>query len=407
DPVVAVGVLFVASVVLVARWLETLAAELGLARWLPVLTVGLLLVNPLLLATVGLEPYLCAALLAGLLRYGGAARPVAFGIVAGLTVLARPDLGVVVAVAALVLPGVRRRIVSATGTAVAVVLPWCVFSWFVLGSVVPDTLVIKSGAASWAGYGFRTGPLLYYGADPRIAVPSFLPVAVAALVLLGLLAVRLAGPWAPWQRVAAAAGLAAAAHYGVYGLLHTAPYHWYYAPMIVGSTLCVTIATARLSGPRAVAPVAVAALVAAGSVAIDLGNGVPWQRAVVQTNWASAAQYQRIGTDIAAALPGATIESPGEIGTIAYHCRCAIVDEFSDRGEVIGAITEREARGGPVVRLLSRLNHYHLDRTQQPRPVDARLVYQRGQAPDGPLQWPVTHWAEGPGRIVLERGAAP
>ncbi len=164
DGVVAVGVLFVGSVALAARWLHTLAAELELSRWLPALAVGLLLVNPLMLSTVGLEPYMCTALLAGLLRYGAAGRVVGFGLVAGLTVLARPDVGVVVAVVSLVLPAVRRRLLVAVAAALAVVLPWCAFSWFVLGSVVPDTLVIKAGSETWSGFEFRNGPLLYLDA---------------------------------------------------------------------------------------------------------------------------------------------------------------------------------------------------------------------------------------------------
>ena len=103
DGVVAVGVLFVGSAVLAARWLAELAVATELGRALPVVAVGSLLVNPLLLSTVGLEPYFTAALWVGLLRYGVARRPVAFGVVAGLSVLARPDMVVVVVVVALVL----------------------------------------------------------------------------------------------------------------------------------------------------------------------------------------------------------------------------------------------------------------------------------------------------------------
>jgi hypothetical protein len=402
DGVVAVGVLFVAAIAVAARWLQTLAAELGLARWLPVLGIGLLLVNPLLLSTVGLEPYLCAALVIGLLRYGTAGRPAVFGVVAGLTVLARPDVGVVVGVVALVLPGVRRRLHVAVGAALAVVLPWCVFSWFALGSVVPDTLVIKSGEATWSGFGFSNGPFLYLNAVPAAAVMSFLPVVVGLLVLLGVLAARVARRWAPWQQAIVAIGLGAVAHYAAYSALHTPPYHWYYAPMIIGGTLCAALATARLRGGFALAAAGIAAGLAIGALVVDLANGVPWQRAVVQTNWASATQYQRLGTELAAAEPGATVESPGEIGTIAYYCQCAVVDKFSDRGRVIGALDEREAESGRIGGFLLRLDHRNLDRSLQPRPVSARLVYEPHQAPAGPLQWPVTHWADGPGRIVLE-----
>jgi hypothetical protein len=106
------------------------------------------------------------------------------------------------------------------------------------------------------------------------------------------------------------------------------------------------------------------------------------------------------------AAQGRTVESPGEIGTIAYYCQCAVVDKFSDRGRMIGAIGDREAASGRIGGFLERLDHRNLDRSQRPRAVDARLVYEPHQAPAGPLQWPAGHWADGPGRIVLESAAA-
>ena len=224
---------------------------------------------------------------------------------------------------------------------------------------------------------------------------SFLPVVVGLLVLLALLVVRVTRRWAPWQQAIAAIGLGVVAHYAAYSALHTAPYHWYYAPMIVGGTLCAALGVARLRGGFALAAAGLAAGLAIGALVVDLDNGLPWQRAVVQTNWASAAQYQQLATELAVVARGQTVESPGEIGTIAYYCQCAVVDKFSDRGRVIGAIGDREAQSGRLGAFLQRLDHRNLDRSQQPRPVDARLVYQPHQAPAGPLQWPATHWADG------------
>ncbi|HEX5813097.1 MAG TPA: hypothetical protein VFY38_13390, partial [Pseudonocardia sp.] len=335
-----------------------------------------------------------AALFAGLLRYGVARRPAAFGAVAGLTVLARPDVVVVVVVVFLVLrPGWARAI----GAALAVMLPWYVFSWLVLGSALPDTLVMKIGDA-WSSYGFWNGPLLYLAVYPAATVLAFVPVVVGVPVLAGLLVVRLRGRWVAWQRAAAAAGLAAVAHYGAYCLLHTAPYHWYYAPLVVGMTLCASIVVARL---RPV--VAVPAALACASLAFDLAQGIPWDRAPISTNWATAAQYQRMGEDLHRVVGAGAVESPGEIGTLAYYCDCAIVDAFSDRGRVIGAIEARERAGGLGAALL-RLNYAHLDRAQQPLPVDFRLRYEARTPPAGPDQWPVDHWVDGPGRIVLVPG---
>ena len=192
DGVVAVGVLFVGSAVLAAHWLAELAADTRLNPALPAVAVGTLLVNPLLLSTVGLEPYLTAALLAGLLRYGVARRPVAFGVLAGLCVLARPDTAVVVVVVALVLrPGWLRAI----GAALAVTLPWYVFSWFALGSALPDTLLMKANDA-WDVFGFWNGPVLYLLKFPAATALSFLPVLAGLAALVGLLVVRPREAWA-------------------------------------------------------------------------------------------------------------------------------------------------------------------------------------------------------------------
>ncbi len=391
DAVLAVGMLFVVTAVLAARWLADLAADTGRSPALPVVAVGSWLVNPLLLSTVGLETYLTAALVAGLLRYGVARRAVAFGVVAGLCVLARPDTAVLVIVVALVLrPGWARAI----GAALAVTLPWYVFSWFVLGSALPDTLVLKAGEP-WSASGFWDGPLLYLTAYPAATTLAFLPVLVGLVVLAGLLVRRLRSAWTPWQRSATAAGLGALAHYGVFGLLHTAPYHWYYAPLIVGTTLCAAIVAVRARwGLIAAGVLACAALV------VDLQHGVPWARAPISTNWAAAAEYKQMGTDLHRIVGTGAVESPGEIGTLAYYCDCAIVDPFSDRGRVIATIEARE-RGGGLAAALLRLNYAHLDRDQQPRPVAYRLRYEAHEAPQGPEEWPADNWADGPGRIVL------
>jgi hypothetical protein len=400
NALVAVGVLFVVAAVLTAWWLAALGDQLGLSTALPIIAVGLLLLNPLLLSTVGLEPYLTAALFAGMLRYGAARRGGSFGVLAGLTILARPDCAVVVIVVALVLrPGWARAI----GAVLLVTLPWYVFSWLVLGSALPDTLIIKAGE-SWSQYGFWNGPALYLDIYPGPAALGFLPVVLGVSVLAGLLIFRLRETWEPWQRSAAAAGLGGVAHYGVYGLLHTAPFHWYYAPLIVGSTLCFAIATARFPGRLAAAGAVVPAVLACASLVVDVTHGLPWQRAPITTNWATAAEYQRMGQDLHGIVGTSAVESPGEIGTLAYYCDCAIVDAFSDRGRVIDAIEARERESDDLAAALLRLDYVHLDVSQQPRPVGYRLHYEARLPPSGPDQWPSDNWIDGPSRIVLLRG---
>ena len=357
-----------------------------------------------MLSTVGLEPFLCAALIAGLLRYGAAGRPVAFGVVTGLLALARPDVVVVVVVGALVFPGVRRGVLRAVGSALAVALPWYVFSWFALGSALPDTLILKTNGETWGGRGFWAGPGLYQLVAPRTAALTILPVAAGALVLAGLLMARLVRRWEAWQRAAAVAGLGGAAHYAVYGLLGTAPFHWYYAPAVIGTTLCAAIATCRTQRPAALLGLGLALALAVLSLGDDLAQGVPWVRAPLSSNWATDAEYTRMGADLRGIVGTRTVDSPGEIGTLAYACDCSIVDAFSDRGRVLGAIAAREAAADPVTRWLLELNYTHLDRTQRPRPVDLRLGYEAKVRPSGPQQWPGNHWTSGPGRFVLIPG---
>lgn len=409
DPVIAVGVLFVVCTVTAARWLSSLADMLGASRVTPYLGTALLLLNPLLLSTVGLESYLGAALIIGLVHFGAQGRSVGFGVIGGLAFLTRPDLAVFVIVGALLFPGVRRDVVRALGAAALVAGPWHLWSWFALGSALPDTLIMKAGQTTWAGFGFWDGWLLYRGATPAVAIVSFLPVVLGGIALLVVPASRLAGRTAAVHRAAAVAGLGAVAHYLAYSILSPPPYHWYYAPLISGMTVCVALVIGDLVAPggdRWLRPAGVASAVAAvallvGMATLDIGHGTPWDRAPISTNWATTAQYERIGTDLRELVGSGVVESPGEIGALAYYCDCTIVDAFSDRGRVLGAIQAREARSGPIGRTLIGLNYVHLDRNQLPRPTEYRLLYERGAVPFGPRQWPVYQWAEGPGRMVL------
>jgi len=69
-PVLAVGLLLMATTAASAVWLRRIAETTGLSRWLlPTIAVAMLLSSPLLASTIGLETYLCVALFIGLVRY--------------------------------------------------------------------------------------------------------------------------------------------------------------------------------------------------------------------------------------------------------------------------------------------------------------------------------------------------
>jgi hypothetical protein len=151
--------------------------------------------------------------------------------------------------------------------------------------------------------------------------------------------------------------------------------------------------------------IGLAGLVAVGNAAVNVTHGVPWRSPVITTNWATASDYARVADALGERAGSATVAGPGEIGTLAYHCECAIVDEFSDRGVFIWRVNRRIGGAGPVVRLLLDLNFVWLDRNQQPRPTDYRLLYTPG-AREGRDVWQVSSSWRGVGHFALVPASA-
>ena len=403
-PVVALGLLLVLTTALTAVWAVGLAREVGLRPpAVAGLVVGLIVTSPLFASVVGMESFLVAALLVGVARYAVPRRPVAAGVVTGLAVLARPDLVLpaVVVVAVLFLaraPRRPRQALLALGVGAAVALPWHVWSWFVLGSFVPDSLIIKTGGAFPGGEVFGNGPLFILARQP---LPTLL---VAAVAVTGLAVVVVAAvAWTrgrdrPVDRVVVACGLGALAHYGAYTVLGVSSYLWYYSPSLALLTVCAALGAADLADRRTGLAVTGLGVLAGVSVGLQIAGGVPWSVPVYYGNWATAAQYQAAGHDLAAVLPpGAAVEAPGEIGGLAYACECDIVDGFADSARVRALATERAAQAGPLSRLLLRVNYLHGD-DETPRPVQYVVRWERGVGPGSPTDVP----GLGAGRLFLD-----
>jgi hypothetical protein len=390
DGVVAVGVLFVASAVLAAHWLAELAADTRLNPALPAVAVGTLLVNPLLLSTVGLEPYLTAALLAGLLRYGVARRPVAFGVLAGLCRAGaaghrgrrgRGRAGAPPGVAAGDRGGARGH-----------------------PALVRVQLVrARLGAAGHAADEGQRRLGRVRVLERAGALPAQVPGGHGAVVPARA---RRAG------RVGRAAGRAPAGGVGA-GRHRGRPWR--------GRPLRRLLPAAHRALPLVLRPVdhrddalrgdrrRPRAVGGGGGRRAGLrrAGGRPAARRAVdpRRDLDELGHGRRVRADghrRGADRRRGRGREPGEIGTLAYYCDCTIVDAFSDRGRIIPAIEARERAGGLGSALL-RLNYLHLDRDQAPRPVEHRLRYEAHKPPAGPEQWRVDHWVDGPGRIVLER----
>lgn len=382
DAVTATGVLLAGCYALTAACLTRIGVRIGAPPWRAPAT-GLLLLgtSPMLLSTVGLESALAVALLAVLAERVSAGAPWTAGVAVGLLVLTRPDLGVVGLIAVVACGrGWWRAALAATGTA----LPWLAWSWWALGSAIPDTLLVKSGI-HWGPWSYANGVELWWQKFP-------LPTALIALpALAGLLALPfwLARPGL--RRVGAVLGLGALAHVGAMVVLDIAPFHWYYAPAAGALTLLAALTCALVRGPVVAAvPVVALAAVAAGAVAT---SGVP----PLTSNWATAAQYERI----AAQLPrGSTIESPGEVGTLAYYCRCWVLDGLADRGSILPSITRKVDAAPGIGGELLRFNYRNLEPVPAV-PRDMRMttsVVRTGPAPMRTAWGPGRTWALAPVR---------
>ena len=138
-------------------------------------------------------------------------------------------------------PALRRRFWVAPATALALALPWWVFSSYHFGSAIPTTLVIKTLQKSFGDATFANGLAKMWQAGTTLPLSlALVPAAVGLLTVLCMLAIGLRGrlPGEHWPL--AALGLGGLADYGAYCLLGVPPYHWYYVSSTValGVTGC-------------------------------------------------------------------------------------------------------------------------------------------------------------------------
>lgn len=383
DAVAALAVTFVAANVGTALALRGVSRSLGLPTIAGIIGTALLLVNPLLLSTVGLEMTLAAFILSWVLWCAVRGKAIVFGVAAGFLVLTRIDLAVFAVVLVLGVRALRHQWWK-TSVAVVVVAPWFVYSWLMLGSAVPDTLLIKQLQDYWGELTFGNGLAMYVTRYPLATIWSLAaPVlALPVLVMWWVHCVVRPHATASVARAPVLLGVGGVIHYAAYVMLGVPPYHWYYAPSVIALTLALVFVFPAVVA-RAWPALLLCGMLVVGQVGFVLSQGFPWREAAVTTNGATASQYARMGVELGNRVGTATVSSPGEIGTLAYYCDCAIVDEFSDRGYLREKVEQRRAELGPFGRWLLDLNYRHFDFGQQPRPIkfDLRRVDGFGSHP--------------------------
>jgi hypothetical protein len=419
SPMAAMCILAVANAVLLGAGLIRLGASWRVGDRLGWVAAPLLILNPILASSTGLETTMTVTLLVWLLDAGVRGAWRRFGWLAGVGIVLRPDLVIVIAVVWLLHPALRRpSALRATGEAVwraaLVGLPWYAFSWAYFGSAIPDTLVVKRDQG-WGDFDVGLWHR-YYHLYPWAIASVTIAAGIGLLVLLALPASR-STRFRSIGLSVAACGLAGLAYYGAYTRLQVPPYFWYYGVPLAALTLVAafgvcaasrglsrTLPTAQASG-RVAAAVAGAALLAPMVVTWGVGLSAhsPLREAPVHGNWALTSQYRQIGEDLARRLPpGAVVRSAGEFGTILYYCHCTLIDRLDQRGLIMPELVRAERGSWPM-----RLNYAWLDPSRYPAmEQDYHLAYHVGRSPLR-RDWNVWSPEKGWGHYALKPGPKP
>jgi hypothetical protein len=400
---IALGVSFMLSAVGLEWGLRRAARAVGLPAWTGLLATVLCLVNPLMLSSVGMEVMPCAALTAWLLVASVERRPWSLGLLAALLAVLRADFVIIAAVVFLFRREFWVGACKSVGTAVIVAASWYVPSWFLLGSAVPDTLVIKTlpGGRHWGGYTFGSGPALYWHVYPVAAVLACAPAAAGVLTWLAWAALRQPLPRMRGLDPMAALPVAAIAHYGAYSALGVPPYHWYYGPTIVLTTIFVAAAVTMTvaAKPRGLRLALRAAVMTAAVLLVcaDIGTyaapGIPRTYAPIATNWAATTTYRKIGLQLPGLIGNHPVGGPVEVGVIDYYCDCDVYQYFSDRGYFPAELARYERRLGAIGKAVMRLNVTYLDRSMRPHPTQLVLKVELHPDPHAIRNWRIsTPW---------------
>lgn len=411
--VVALGVLTVALTAAMAVWTAQIARRIGVSGAWSLVVLVLLFANPFVNSAVGLEVVPVAAVLTGLTAQAVRGRRVWFGVFAGLAVLTRLDLGIIVALVYLLTPALlRRRWWVSPVVAIAVSLPWFAFSWWHFGSAIPTTFVIKTLQKSFGDATFANGLWKFWEGGLRLPValaviPAVIGIVVAVVWLVAGIRRRLAPE--RWPLVGLALG--GAAYFVAYCVIQVPPYHWYYvaptvAPGLTG-ILAVALGLRRLGGRavlRTVWPAVTTAVVLVLAVVSFGGRSIPWTTPVLYGNWALPTDYLAVGRDVGKMVGNATVAAPPELGTVAYACDCDVVDVFSDPGLDVPLIQQRIDEAGTLTRFLLRANFHHLDRSVRPLKPTYLLGWTQGPVPPGVIRtWPTHAPGTGPATMYLQR----
>ncbi len=235
-PVLGLGILTVALSAAMAVWAAQIARRLNVSGAWSLAVLAVVFANPFVNSAIGLEVVPIAAFLTGLTAQAVHGRRLAFGVLAGLLVLTRPDLA----------HRCRRHVSGDAGTAAPLLgrpghrrSPWRCRGGSSAGTTSAPRyrprLVIKTLQRSFGDATFANGLWKMWQAGSDAA-------AVARARPRRDRSAHRSVRWWRWGSVAgcrdeqwplAALGLGGLADFGAYCLLGVPPYHWYYVSSTV------------------------------------------------------------------------------------------------------------------------------------------------------------------------------
>lgn len=348
--------------------------------------------NPLMISTLGLESILFAALFVISIYCYLTKKWGWLAFVLGLLTLTRAE-GVLFFVLFLIfIPStwVKLRFM---GIYILSILPWYLFSWIYLGSVIPDTFFIKVAQYSWGGWNFLNGLLFYFQRYPYETLFSF------AFLPLALLLIN--------QQVRKQAILMvilslAVFHFVTYSVLQVWPFHWYYVTLVTAVILFGMIGVGTVSQhvvPRSWQDRVMRGVLVVFFVVPVLGM-FQWlaqdqfvvKEMPIHTNWATQEKYKEIGLWLKDEGIDTSIDLKGEIGTISYYCECYLLDVFSHRDWEEDVVAQNAAASG-LQPFLMRTN-FLFYRENPPLPAKDYLLWLNYSTDDKIMRWQTsTRWS--------------
>ncbi len=391
--------------VLLLRLSKRMTNNLGFGIVGIFLTLG----NPLLISTFGLETLLFGLLVVLSLYLFENQRWLGLALSLAALVLTRPD-GLLLFV---IMFGftIRKKIAFTEKIRflilfVVTLMPWYLFSWIQLGSLLPDTFLLKVNQ-NWQGLHYVFGIGLYLFKYPLATILALIAV---PLGILGMITKRKEIP--PTIRALFWFGVS---YFCAYSLLRVPPYHWYYTPVAVSINLVGIWIFTQWFQPRrffgeqnlnrkTVLPVA--SVILSLSLVGFLILQEPLQEMPIHSNWATQQQYQEIGNWLKNNLdPSAKIKLNGEIGTLAFYSERVLIDMFSCRYEQQLDVNQFLQRDG-LIRLLAQINFFWFDPGEPCWQSDYLLGFDQRRASNSEeidylMEWPInTAWSEDK-RVVL------